>query len=107
GITCDNDSNNDTMIDELADLLPNFPGAANRGRCFLHIVNLVAKTFLKQFDVPKKDVNTAIDEAEKELIRLAEGLELEEMLTLAECGSAEGSNDGDDFDNAEGWVDEM
>jgi hypothetical protein len=51
------------MIDELVDLLPRFPGQANRCRCFLHIVNLIAKTLLKQFDVPKKGVDAALDEA--------------------------------------------
>ncbi|TFK47878.1 hypothetical protein OE88DRAFT_1608415, partial [Heliocybe sulcata] len=50
GISCDNASNNDTMIKELPNLLPDFPGDANRVRCFLHIVNLVAKSILKLFD---------------------------------------------------------
>jgi hypothetical protein len=43
GITCDNTSNNDVMIDELIDMLLNFVGQANHCRCFLHIVNLIAK----------------------------------------------------------------
>ncbi|TFK82778.1 hypothetical protein K466DRAFT_578026 [Polyporus arcularius HHB13444] len=30
GVTCDNTSNNDTMIEELASVLPSFPGAPNR-----------------------------------------------------------------------------
>ena len=41
------------MIESLADLLPDFPGAANRTRCFTHILNLVAKCIMKQFDSPK------------------------------------------------------
>jgi hypothetical protein len=89
------------MIDELVNLLPNFPGQANRGRCFLHIVNLVAKTLLKQFDVPKKDVSAALDAAERELLELAAGIDLEEMATVAE--RAMDKNDDDDVD---GWVDE-
>jgi hypothetical protein len=91
------------MIDELVDMLPKFPGAANRCCCFLHIVNLIAKSLLKQFDIPKKDVNAAIDAAERELLEMAVGLDLEEMLTVAESGLG----DKDDNDNVDGWVDEM
>ncbi|KAI0037894.1 hypothetical protein FA95DRAFT_1475131, partial [Auriscalpium vulgare] len=49
-ITCDNASNNDTLIAELAVILESFPGDANRTRCFLHVVNLVAKQLLRQFE---------------------------------------------------------
>jgi hypothetical protein len=91
------------MIDELVDLLPKFAGQANRCRCFLHIVNLVAKTLLKQFDVPEKNVDDALDAAERELLELAAGINLEEMVTVAEKGLG---GDSPDKDNAEGWVDE-
>lgn len=53
-ITCDNASANDAMITHLAELLPGFPGQANRTRCFAHILNLVAKCIMRQFDAPKK-----------------------------------------------------
>ncbi|KAJ7437457.1 hypothetical protein B0H11DRAFT_1650415, partial [Mycena galericulata] len=49
-VTCDNASNNDTMIDTLATLLPNFGGKKDHTRCFTHIINLVAKSFLRLFD---------------------------------------------------------
>ena len=91
------------MIDELSDLLPNYPGAANRCRCFLHIVNLIAKTLLKQFEVPRKDVDAALDAAEQELLELAAGADMEELVTVAEGGL--GNND--DADNMDGWVNEM
>jgi len=91
------------MIDELVDLLPNFPGAANRCRCFLHIVNLVAKTLLKQFEVPKKDVNSALDAAEQALLELSAGIDMEEMVTLAEGGLG----DSNDADGIEGWINEV
>jgi hypothetical protein len=42
------------MIEEMASLLENFPGAANQTRCFLHILNLAAKSILQQFEIPKK-----------------------------------------------------
>ena len=41
------------MIDHLANIVPEFPGAANRTRCFSHILNLVVKCIMKQFDAPK------------------------------------------------------
>ncbi|KAI0752331.1 hypothetical protein C8Q80DRAFT_1064774, partial [Daedaleopsis nitida] len=50
GIACDNASNNDTMVDKLADLLPEFGGQQGQVRCFLHILNLLAKSLLCQFN---------------------------------------------------------
>lgn len=91
------------MIEELVDLLPNFPGPANRCRCFLHIVNLIAKTLLKQFDVPRKDASAALDAAEQKLLELAAGLDVEELMTVAESGTGDEVDD----DNVDGWVDEM
>jgi hypothetical protein len=91
------------MIDELVDLLPNFPGPANRCRCFLHIVNLIAKTLLKQFEVPKKDVEAALDAAEQQLLELAAGADMDELVTVAEGGLG----DNEDADDMDGWVNEM
>ncbi|KAF8546724.1 hypothetical protein OG21DRAFT_1383697, partial [Imleria badia] len=50
GVMCDNASNNDAMIDSLSDLIPAFTGPKNQTCCFLHIVNLIAKSLLCQFD---------------------------------------------------------
>lgn len=56
-VTGDNASNNDKMIQYLGDSLEDFPGPANQTRCFVHTVNLIAKSVLKPFDVKKtKDV---------------------------------------------------
>jgi hypothetical protein len=41
------------MIVTLGNTLHNFPGPANRARCLAHIVNLVARAVLHQFDVSK------------------------------------------------------
>ena len=41
------------MVEHLATLIEDFPGAANQTRCFTHILNLVAKSILRQFDVAK------------------------------------------------------
>ncbi|EIW62755.1 uncharacterized protein TRAVEDRAFT_114619, partial [Trametes versicolor FP-101664 SS1] len=53
GLTCDNASNNDVMVDHLGYALPGFEGSVGRVRCFAHVVNLVVKSLLTQFDVPK------------------------------------------------------
>jgi hypothetical protein len=92
------------MIEELSKLLRDFPGEANQTRCFLHIVNLIAKQLLKQFDVPRKNADAALDEAERQLLELAAGIDIEELVTAAEQGAGVGSEDNDDVD---GWVDEM
>src|SRR5271156_4339023 len=42
------------MIEHLSVLISNFPGAANQTRCFTHILNLVARSILRQFEAPKK-----------------------------------------------------
>jgi len=49
------------MIDHLAVLLDDYPGSANRTRCFTHILNLVAKCIMRQFDTPKKKKNGEAD----------------------------------------------
>ena len=101
----DNASPNDIMIDKLMDMLPNFLGQVNHCLCFLHIVNLIAKTLLKQFDVPKKDAESTLDDAERELLNLTVGIDLKEMVTVAEAG--EGNKDDEENDNIEEWVDKM
>ena len=59
------------MIDHLAEILIEFPGSANRTRCFTHILNLVAKCIMKQFDSPK----TRASDYESALEGLADDLE--------------------------------
>jgi len=44
--TADNASNNDTLVDELSNLIPTFGGKEYRVRCFAHILNLVVKVCL-------------------------------------------------------------
>jgi len=41
------------MIESLATIMSHFSGEANRARCLAHIVNLVAKIILRQFDRSK------------------------------------------------------
>ena len=93
------------MIDKLVDLLENFPGDPNRAHCFNHVITLVAQKMTRQFDVPKGGVDAALDEAEKELRNLAEGIDIEEMLTKSMQDADE--EDEDDEENEDGTEDEM
>ncbi|KAF8546755.1 hypothetical protein OG21DRAFT_1426189 [Imleria badia] len=60
-VTCNNTSNNDAMIRELAWKVVGFGGETTYTRCFLHVVNLVAQTLIHQFDIKKKDADVALD----------------------------------------------
>lgn len=85
-MTCNNTSNNDTMVEQLSFLLPEFDGNFNQVCCFAHIVNLVAKLLLRQSDVQKVQGSAAgkFDDNVKVLFKLAEGLEEEEEQVVAE-----------------------
>ena len=61
------------MIEHLAELIDTFPGAANQTRCFAHILNLVAKSVLRQFEAPKK--GKAVDDAAKELAAVVDEID--------------------------------
>jgi len=41
--TADNASNNNTLVDKLANLIPTFRGKEYHVHCFAHILNLVVK----------------------------------------------------------------
>jgi hypothetical protein len=68
------------MIKEIANLLDDFPGPANQTRCFAHVLNLVVKSIIKQFDLPKSKGDASLDDAAKELLALAGNIELEELI---------------------------
>ena len=78
-VTCNNAAPNDTMIDELAKLWEEFPGVANHTHCFTHILNLVAKSVMKQFDLPKVKAGEVLDAAAQALTNLAGDIEGEEL----------------------------
>jgi len=99
-ITCDNASSNDSMIDELSVLLKEFPGSVNRTRCFTHTLNLVAKSIMKQFDLPKAKAGDALDAAAEALANLASGIEREERLIEGDF-----TKDDDEDDDDEGLTD--
>jgi hypothetical protein len=96
-ITCDNASSNDAMVEELEFLIHDFPGATNRARCLTHILNLVVKSIMQQFDEPKGNKDERVDDTMAEWLKLAAETEEEE-----EGNTADGNGD----DNVEGCVDE-
>ena len=93
------------MIDKLVDLSENLPGDPNCAHCFNHVITLVVQKMTHQFDVPKGGVDAALDEVEKELRNLAEGIDIEEMLTKSMQDADE--EDEDDEENEDGTEDEM
>ncbi len=107
-ITCDNATNNDKMIERLAGRLEDFPGAPNRARCFTHILNLVVKSIMHQFELPKKKWYEKDKETYDDLMSLAGDIEEEELETQCEQEGAQDDEDNDEppQDNEEGWIDE-
>jgi hypothetical protein len=103
-VTANNAANNNMMTAELADKVAHFRGETARTQCFLHIVNLVVKSVLKQFDIPKKQVDNLLARDE-ELHELARDIDLEDEMTIVENG--DGDPDTEDADNMEGWTDEV
>jgi hypothetical protein len=110
------------MVRELEKIVEAFAGEASMTRCFLHIINLTARTTIRLFDAPKKKdsshddddarASTALDEARQELEKLAEDLELEDAEARAQYVQDQAERDEDernqdDLENStEGWVDE-
>ena len=103
-ITADNASNNDTMFDQLELLLDNFPGPANQTRCFLHILRIMAKSIIKQFDVPKTKngpSDMVTDAVALALAKIAEGLDNEEW---EEYENQEQNDDEADDQPLDAWM---
>lgn len=107
-VTCDNASNNDTMVKHMADLLTKFQGDYAQTRCFLHITNLTAQSLLHEFDVKAVQDVEEVDDDVRELLELAN--EYEEQ--LKEVRLEAGQDEGDEGDNSaddddESWVDKV
>lgn len=99
-VTADNTSSNDTLVMELADLNAHFTVDTSQTRCFLHIVNLVAKLLICKFDAPKSKASMADD---PELVKLTADIEIEDTQTAEE----DPNKDTESEDNEEGWVNEL
>ena len=93
------------MIKELANLVEEFPGPDNQTRCFTHILNLVVKSILRQFDLPDPKSGKSLDDASKELLSLAGNVEEEEEILSREGEGGVAAEEPED-DNLEGWIDE-
>lgn len=109
-MTCDNASNNDTMVAHLEAMLEAFGGDYARTRCFLHILNLTAKSLLKQFDVKVIHNVEEVDDDVRRLLEMARKLALEDSEGVGDGDSGETRDDEDDeidSDDEESWVDEV
>ena len=62
----------------------------------------MAKSIIKQFDVPRAYADEVLDDAAKELAALAVDLDIEEWI-LQESQLDEGDGDDDNDDNLDGW----
>ena len=96
------------MIDHLATLADMFPGAANQTRCFTHILNLVAKSVLCQFEAPKTKGGDVLNDAAKELAAIFDELEDDDDDNGASKINSAGDDSGesDEHGDNDGLVDE-
>ena len=84
------------MIEHMVVLIESFPGAANQTRCFAHILNLVAKSVLRQFEGPKGKSKKVIDDAAKELAAIFD--EIDDDAESGNNDAESGNNDADHSD---------
>ena len=99
-MACDNASNNNAMIKELTILAPKFTGSPSHTCCFLHIVNLIAKLLICQFNGKKATV-----EEDAELAGLTR--ELVEEESKIQIGGDSDDEAVKEIDNDEGLMDKM
>ena len=93
------------MVTELNNLLTMF-SASNCTRCFVHILNLIAKSLLKQFDVKLKAGDTDdLNNDDASLLALAEDIETEELTAAQEKDDGDGEAEEDN--QVDDWVDEV
>lgn len=91
-------------MEELEQLSPYF-SKCNRTRCFLHVLNLVAKSMLKAFDLPDKGADN-LDNDELDLLHLAEGIDSEEE-TTQRTREMDLQSDETLDDDSDGWIDQI
>ena len=85
------------MVACLAQLLPTFAGKASKTWCFLHIMNLVAKMLMRQFDMKPKEGANKAHEIRQQISELNKNAEVDNMDEAIKS----------DDQNNEGCVDEM
>jgi hypothetical protein len=93
------------MISELDMMLTDF-SSVNRTHCFAHILNLITKSLLKQFDIKQDDrTDGDLNDDEQMLLAIAGDIKEEEHIMAQENDAEDG--DTKDDDSLEGWVDEV
>lgn len=84
------------MVRTLVECLPGFDGQRSRVRCFLHVLSLVAKSLIAQFDGRGSQNKVAKDDAEKALLALEAELEkFEREEAIRNPGEVEGEVEGE------------
>jgi hypothetical protein len=77
-----------------------FHGAPNHVHCFMHILNLVVKSIMHQFDVPRKR-SDIIDKSTHN------DIEVKELKTKTENEDYQEETEEAYSDNDKGWIDEQ
>ncbi len=108
-IMTDNASANNMIITELVKILPGFPGQANQTHCFTHIINLVAKSLMKLFEVKKKSEEEILTKVEQNLQCLTDEIDMEDLETQIKMyqDSRLGAEEVDDNDDIFDEISEM
>ena len=70
------------------------------------LINLIAKSIIRQFDVPKARAGEVLNDGVEELIALAGKIELEEEVMRTRMSEDE-NNEDDIEDDIEDWQDEQ
>ena len=86
------------MVRELSNKVPAFSGVASHTQCFLHTVNLIAKSLIREFNIKKQDADQEIANS-----GISEDDGLDE-LSIAEDDS---TTSAETCDDESGWVDEV
>ena len=93
------------MVTELDYILTKF-SPVNHTCCFAHILNLVAKSLLKQFDVKQDDKKAEdLNDDEQSLLELAGNIEDEEHTMAQEKDDVD--REEEEEEDLEGWVDKV
>ena len=100
GVTCNNASNNDTMVEAMSEnvRLPSFDGHRAHVRCFLHVLSLVVKSLLKQFDGRPDPEKAGMEDADHALLNLLEGLQGYDRVIEDDAGDEDDDPADDEVD---------
>lgn len=104
------------MVDELGCRLRSFGREASRVRCFAHVINLVVKSIISQFDTPKKKEQSGNRVSKDNAATTGDENDSDLQELLAEIGDLAGDHEDDEMDELDeedreqdrndGWIDE-